>query len=108
MNIRPILLRVIILTTAGIGWLVSPLFYTDLHVMNLAGKLCPCSFEELEKRADGSCCLRVRDGAGELIWVSPATLTEGALSIEAYVLPWFGRKAVRIQADGSAIVPAAE
>ena len=85
-------------------WYLSPLFTSNLHIIDdFTGRLCPCSFSgEIESENDGSFRLQVHDGAGETIWVNPATICEGALSIEAYVLPWFGRQRVEIQQNGTA------
>jgi hypothetical protein len=71
MKKRLLILVLVLLPVYLCIWYLSPLFTSNLHIIDdFTGRLCPCSFGEVESENDGSFRLQVHDGEGEIIWVT--------------------------------------
>ena len=87
-----------------LGWCAAQLSATRLHLLGIDGRICPCEFQSVELATDGSWHLHLPQGCGEVIWVNPGELAQGAMEAPAYVLPWFGRIRTRIDHAGKAVI----
>lgn len=98
-----ILVITLILCTAFI-YTATRLFCTDVHLTGLDGKVCPCEIGELRETAPNQYRIYMPQAAGETLYVDTDSLYDGALSIDAYVLPWFGRTQVKPDDAGYAVI----
>lgn len=98
-----ILVITLILFSAFI-YTATRLFCTDIHLTGIDGKVCPCEIRGVQETSPNQFRIYIPKAAGETIYINTESLFEGALSIDAYVLPWFGRIQVKPDDAGYAVI----
>ena len=98
-----ILVITVILVSAFI-YTATRLFCTDIHLTGLDGKVCPCEVGGVQETAPNQFRIYIPKAAGETLYVDTDSLYDGALSIDDYVLPWFGRIEVKPDDAGYAVI----
>ncbi|MBR5212761.1 MAG: hypothetical protein IKV92_00685 [Akkermansia sp.] len=98
-----ILVITVILFSAFI-YTTTRLFCTDIHLTCIDGKVCPCEIGRVQETSPNQFRIYIPKAAGETLYVDTDSLYDGALSIDAYVLPWFGRIQVKPDDAGYAVI----
>lgn len=98
-----ILVITVILFSAFI-YTATRLFCTDIHLTCIDGKVCPCEIGGVQETAPNQFRIYIPKAAGETLYVDTDSLYDEALSIDAYVLPLFGRIQVKPDDAGYAVI----